>query len=155
MEPSAETPLSEQISSSFTIWLVSSLAGFSVFGFAVLMQWLIYDDWLHDHGPLRLVGSFLAGVLMFSSAWRWQFVVRRRRLEMLLRFETIHWMTDRIRNSLQAIECITYAASPEATEPVREAVDGIESVLREVLAEHSPALSGEPPHRTREAEQPL
>ena len=43
-------------------------------------------------------------------------------------------MNDRIRNSLQAIECVTYAADPQATESVRAAVDTIESVLQEVLA---------------------
>lgn len=48
-------------------------------------------------------------------------------------------MNDRIRNSLQAIECLTYAANPEATEPVRSAVNVIEGVLEEVLAEHHPA----------------
>lgn len=134
-----ETPLSKQIASDAAIWLISLFAGLAVFACAVFIQWLIYDDWLHDRGPLRIVGSVLAGVLMFVSAWRWQRVVRQRKLEMLRRFETIKWMTDRIRNSLQAIECLTYAASPEATEPVRNAVNVIEDVLDEVLAEHHPA----------------
>ena len=141
MSPKVETPLSRQIPSDIAIWLVSSLAGFFVFALAILLQWLIYDDWLHDRGPLRLVGSFLAGLLMFSSAWRWQTIARQRKLEMLRRFETIKWMTDRIRNALQAIECITYVASPDATEPVRNSVDVIEGVLREVLAEHRPSSS--------------
>jgi len=153
MNRKVETPLSRQIVSDITIWIVSLCAGFSAFGLAILIQWLIYDDWLHDRGPLRVVGSFLAGAVMFASAWRWQFVVRRRKLEMLQRFETIQWMTDRIRNSLQAIECITYAASPEATEPVRSAVDVIEGVLGEVLAEHHPAIAGTDSGRTQEVEQ--
>ena len=58
---------------------------------------------------------------------------------MLRRFETILGMNDRIRNALQIIECATYATNPEATEPVRDAVDAIEDVLREVLAETHPA----------------
>jgi len=153
MHPRVETPLSRQIVSDVTIWIVSVCAGLSVFALAILLQWLIYDDWLHDRGPLRLVGSFLAGAIMCASAWRWQFVVRRRKLEMLRRFETIKWMTDRIRNALQAIECITYAASRDATEPVRVAVDVIEGVLGEVLAEHHPAVSDSGPGRTREVEQ--
>lgn len=136
MHREVETPLPKQIASDVAIWLVSTLSGLSVFAFAIFIQWLIYDDWLHDRGPLRIVGSFLAGLLMFLSVWRWQLIVRQRQLEMLHRFETIKWMNDRIRNSLQAIECLTYAASPEATEPVRNAVNGIESVLNEVLAEH-------------------
>ncbi len=139
MQREVEIPLPEQIASDAAIWLVSLLAGLAVFVFAIFIQWLIYDDWLHDRGPLRIVGSFLAGVLMFLSIWRWQLVVRQHKLEMLRRFETIKWMNDRIRNSLQAIECLTYAADPEATEPVRNAVNVIETVLIEVLAEHHPA----------------
>lgn len=139
MHREAETPLPGQIVSDAVIWLISLLAGLCVFAFAIFIQWLIYDDWLHDRGPLRIVGSGLAGALMFLSSWRWQLVVRQRRLEMLQRFETIKWMNDRIRNSLQAIECLTYAANPEVTEPVRNAVNVITSVLNEVLAEHHPA----------------
>jgi hypothetical protein len=153
MQSKTETPLSRQIVSDLTIWLISLLAGLSVFAIAIFIQWLIYDDWLHDRGPLRVVGSFLAGALMFLSAWRWQLVVRQRKLEMLRRFETIKWMTDRIRNSLQAIECITYAASPAATEPVRNAVDVIEGVLGEVLAENRPTPSGDASHETRQFQQ--
>jgi hypothetical protein len=139
MQREVETPLPKQIASDVAIWLVSLLAGLTVFAFAIWIQWLIYDDWLHDRGPVRIVGSFLAGVLMFLSIWRWQLVVRQRKLDMLRRFETIKWMNDRIRNSLQAIECLTFAADPEATEPVRNAVNVIESVLDDVLAEHHAA----------------
>jgi hypothetical protein len=152
MQTKAETPLSRQISSDVTIWLISLCAGFSVLALAILLQWLIYDDWLHDRGPVRVVGSILAGVLTATSVWRWQFGVRQRKLEMLRRFETIKWMTDRIRNSLQAIECITYAASREATEPVREAVDVIEGVLGEVLAENHPTVPENGSGQTPEVE---
>jgi uncharacterized membrane protein len=127
-------PLTRHISSPPAIWVVSLASGVTVFGLAVFFQWLIYDDWLHDSGPLRLVGSLLAGALMFAIAFRWQVAIRQRRLEMLHRFETIRWMNDRIRNSLQAIECVTYASAPDATGQVRVAVDTIESVLQEVLA---------------------
>jgi len=153
MQPNPETPLSRQIVSDFTIWLVSILAGIFVFAVAIFIQWLIYNDWLHDHGPVRVVGSSLAGALTFIGTWRWQMIVRRRKLEMLHRLETIKWMTDRIRNSLQAIECITYAASPEATEPVRDAVDVIERVLNDVLAENHPADLKDRQPGAREAEQ--
>ena len=44
-------------------------------------------------------------------------------------------MNDRIRNSLQAIELVVYATNPHVTDPVKEAVDTIESVLQEVLVE--------------------
>jgi hypothetical protein len=61
---------------------------------------------------------------------------------MLQRFETIAWMNDRIRNALQAIQFVDYAANPHATESVRDAADVIDSVLREVLSEaHSKSNS--------------
>jgi hypothetical protein len=51
---------------------------------------------------------------------------------MLLRFETIARMNDRVRNALQTIECVTYLSDPEATQPVREAVEVIDDVLQDV-----------------------
>lgn len=147
----ADPPLSRQIASDIRIWLVSVLCAIAVFGIAIFMQWLIYDDWLHDKGPLRIVGSLLAGGLTFAVAVRWQFAIRWRKVEMLRRFEFIKWMNDRIRNSLQAIECVTYAADPQATESVRSAVDAIEEVLHEVLAESHPEPPANVP-RTRAEE---
>lgn len=139
MKPKATPPLARQIASDIRIWLLSVLCAVVVFGGAIFMQWLIYDDWLHDQGPVRIVGSLLAGGLTFAVAVRWQFAIRWRKVEMLRRFESIKWMNDRIRNSLQAIACVTYAADPEATESVRSAVDAIEQVLQEVLADSHPA----------------
>jgi uncharacterized membrane protein len=144
MKPKADLPLSRQIASEMTIWLLSALCAVVVFAIAIFMQWLIYDDWLHDKGPIRIVGSLLAAGLTFAVAVRWQFAIRWRKVEMLRRFEYIKWMTDRIRNSLQAIECITYAADPGATESVRTAVDAIEEVLHEVLADSHPAPAATP-----------
>lgn len=144
MKPRPDPPLSRQIASDIRIWLISVLCAVVVFGVAIFMQWLIYDDWLHDKGPVRIVGSVLAGGLSFAIAVRWQFAVRWRRIEMLHRFESIKWMTDRIRNSLQAIECVTYVANPHATDSVRSAVDAIEAVLHEVLAESGPATGRAP-----------
>ncbi len=139
MKPAADPPLYRQIASDIRIWLLSVFCAVAVFGIAVFLQWLIYDDWLHDKGPLRVVGSILAGGLAFAIAFRWQWADRWSKVEMLRRFESIKWMNDRVRNSLQAIECITYAADPQATESVRNAVDAIEDVLHEVLAESHPA----------------
>jgi hypothetical protein len=140
MTPKADLPLPRQIASDVKIWLLSVAAAIAVFTIAISVQWLIYDDWMHDKGPLRVVGSILAAGLGFAIAARWQLSVRWRKVEMLHRFETIKWMNDRIRNSLQAIECVTYAANPHATESVRSAVDAIEAVLHEVLVESHPAL---------------
>lgn len=139
MKVKCELPLSSQISSETSVWLLSFLAGFIAFTGAILLQWLIYDDWLHRSGPLRLVGSFVACALTFVFVYRWQMIVRKRKLEMLRRFERIRWMNDRIRNSLQAIECLVYATNPQVTDSVRAAVDAIEVVLREVLVEAQPS----------------
>ncbi len=143
MKRRAETPLEQQISSPGAIVFAAIVSGLAVLGFVVVLQWIIYDNWLHQAG-LRLTGSVVAGVLTSMFAYRWQWAVRQQKLDMLRRFETILGMNDRIRNALQIIECATYATNPEATEPVRDAVDAIEDVLREVLADAHPA----PPEAT-------
>jgi hypothetical protein len=143
MRSKTELPLSRQIFSLRAIWVFSLASGLAVSVIAIFFQWLIYDDWMHRSGPLRLVGSALAGLLTLLLAFRWQIAIRDRKLEMLRRFETIKRMNDRVRNALQAIECVTYATNPEATDPVRNAIDGIESILHEVLVETRPAL----PHK--------
>ena len=147
MKPKADLHLSRQIASDVKIWLLSVAAALTVFGIAIFIQWLIYDDWMHDKGPLRVVGSILAAGLAFVIALRWQLSARWRKVELLRRFESIKWMNDRIRNSLQAIECVTYAANPHATESVRSAVDAIEDVLHEVLVESHPAAQPTPVKR--------
>jgi hypothetical protein len=139
MKRKAVPPLSRQITSDVAIWLASVAAGLAVFALAIFLQWLIYDDWMHRSGPLRIVGSALAGILTCFAIHRWQVSVRLRRIEMLRRFETIKWMNDRIRNALQAIACLTYAHDPGATESVRSSVDAIEDVLNEVLIEAHPS----------------
>ncbi len=139
MQRRTSLPLSRQITSDITIWLCSFTAGLAVFALAIFLQWLIYNDWMHRGGPLRIVGSALAAVLTFIVALRWQSAIRERKIEMLRRFETIKWMNDRIRNALQAIECVTYAADPKATDSVRSAVDAIEDILHEVLIDAHPS----------------
>lgn len=131
----SQTPPARQIPSHAAILLVSFLSGLGVFASAILLQWLIYDDWLHDNGPLRLVGSALAFVLTSGFVLRWQEAKRREKIAVLQRLETIRWMNDRIRNSLQAIECVVFANHQHVTDPVRDAVDSIERVLEEMLNE--------------------
>lgn len=113
----------------------SIVSGLAVFLFAVVLQWFIYDDWMHRNGPLRLVGGALASALTSAFVCQWQLGQREKKIENLRRFERIKWMNDRIRNSLQAIECVVYATNRHVTDPVRDAVDTIESVLQEVLVE--------------------
>lgn len=119
------------------------MCGLGVFFIAICLQWLVYDDWLHKSGPLRIVGSAVAFFLTFVFVFRWQLAARTRKIETLHRFETIRWMNDRIRNSLQAIECLVYASNPHVTDPVKEAVDTIEKVLDEVLSTARPETSAE------------
>jgi len=130
-----KTTSTRPISSRAKIVLVSLGASVCVLAGSLLAQWLIYDDWLHRTGPLRIVGTCIATAVTFIFAMRWQMAIRERQLEMVRRMEMILRMNDRIRNALQAIECITYVAQPEATESVRQSVNVIDGVLREVLAE--------------------
>ena len=122
------------------IHLLSLLLGCVVFAIALVLQWLVYDDWMHWGGPLRIVGSTLAGVLTFVLSSHWQFDRRRQRVDMLRRFETIASMTDRIRNALQAIQFVDYATSSHATDSVRNSVGVIDNVLREMLCTAHPVL---------------
>jgi|SRR5579872_220967 hypothetical protein len=120
--------------SGVRIFLLSLLASSCVLAASLFIQWFVYDDWLHQTGPLRIVGTSIAAAVTFAFVLRWQYAVREKQREMVRRFEMISRMNDRIRNALQAIECLTYLSQPEATEPVRQAVDTIDGVLREVLA---------------------
>lgn len=133
------------LSSPLRMVLFSFLASFCVLAASLLIQWLVYEDWLHRTGPLRIVGTSIATVVTFAFVLRWQYAVRRNQREMLRRFEMILRMNDRIRNSLQAIACVTYLSQPEATESVRQAAQEIDGVLREVLQNTGPTPSWLPP----------
>lgn len=148
---------SRQIASQATILLKSLIAGGAVLTATLLIQWLVYDDWMHWKGPLRVVGSILAGFLTFLWCSHWQVVRRRRQIEMLQRLQTIAWMNDRIRNALQAIECVDYEANSRATESVRDAVSVIDRVLSEVLSEAHPLAPPQTvqPRATRMAQRDL
>lgn len=130
-------PSKRLITSTTTIFLLSLAASSLVLAASLVIQWLVYDDWLHRTGPLRIVGTCIAAVVTFGFVLRWQLAVREKQQEMMRRFEAISHMNDRIRNSLQAIECVTYLSQPEATDSVRQAVDAIDVVLREALADAS------------------
>jgi len=106
----------------------------------LLSQWLVYDDWLHRNGPLRIIGTVVSALLTFLFVHHWQSLERERQIDTVERFEKIAFMNDRIRNSLQAIECVTFVAQPQATEAVQDAVNAIDRVLGEVLAEMGPAI---------------
>lgn len=129
-----------QVRSNKALWLSSIGAGVAVFGLALWLQWLIYDDWMHWKGPLRMVGSAVAGVLTALFTHRWQRVARQREMERRRRLEAIQRVNDQVRNSLQAIECVTYAHDPQTTYHVRTAIDAIEQTLQEALPDAHTAL---------------
>lgn len=121
--------------SKFRIVIYSLLSSWSVLVFSLALQWFIYKDWLHDPGPVRIIGTVLACFTTFLLVWQWQEGIRQRTLETQRRLEIIRQMNDRIRNALQAIECVTYAQDRAATRDVSEAVDAIDAALRGVTLE--------------------
>lgn len=139
VQPTARELLAE--SSDASIWFYSVASGVLTLGAAIFLQWLVYDDWLHEAG-LRLTGSILAGICLGSMVFRSLWHAREKRRRMLELLESIRWTNDRIRNSLQAIECVTYAASPEITADVKNAVDAIEGILNDLLASPDSQMAG-------------
>ncbi len=121
------------------IILISATSGLMVAFIVLVSQWLVYDDLLHRPGSLRLIGTVVSGALTFLFVHRWQCLQRERQIETVQRFERNSFMNDRIRNSLMAIECVTYIAQPQATEAVQDAVRAIDRVLGEVLLEMRPS----------------
>ena len=67
--------------SVFRVCLYSFLASCSVSIGSFILQWYIYDDWLHETGPFRFVGTALAAVVTFFFVWRWQEGIRRKTAE--------------------------------------------------------------------------
>ena len=120
--------------SAIRIAVYCFLSSCSVALVSLTLQWLIYKDWLHDVGPVRLVGTVLAALTTFFLVWHWQEGIRQRRVDTQRRLQIIAQMNDRIRNALQAIECITYIED-KSTVAVRQAVDTIDDALRGVVTD--------------------
>lgn len=121
------------------MFLRSFAASLFVVVVSLFMQWVVYDDWLHRTG-LRIVGTCIAAIVTFFFTLRWQYAVLVNERKMVRQFAMISHMNDRIRNALQAIECVTYVSSPDATGAVRKEVDAIDRVLREVLEGTEPVV---------------
>jgi hypothetical protein len=136
------TQTSPQTSATGRIFVYSVVASFSVLAVALVMQWLIYRDWMHEAGPLRIVGTSIAALVTFAFVLNWQLGLRQRQLETLLRFRRIAEMNDRIRNALQAIECLVFVSDRQAIEGIREAVNRIEAELTGVVEETRPLPAG-------------
>lgn len=127
--------------SKHRILIYSIAASFSVLLVSMALQWLVYDDWLHQTGPFHVIGSSLAAVMTFVFVLRWFLAARERSVEAQRRFAIIAEANDRIRNKLQAIECLTYASdslNEGLTEAVHEAIDGIDAALRGMVEDSTP-----------------
>lgn len=122
--------------------LYSLLASSFVLIVSLIIQWIVYDDWLHRTGPLRIVGTCIAALVTFGAVLYWQHGIEQRQREMIRRVEMVLHMNDRIRNALQAIQCITYLSRPEETEAVRQSVNNIDTVLREILDDSTLSMRG-------------
>lgn len=129
-------PLSDPLSTT-QIVLFSLLTSFFVLIVSLLVQKLVYGDWLHQTGPLRIVGTTIAAVITFIFVFNWQAGLRQRRLDALRRFEVIAEMNDRIRNALQVIECVTYISNGQTVQELCDAVDSIDKALQGMVAESS------------------
>ena len=126
----------------------SILASFSVLLVSFALQWLVYDDWLHQTGPVHVIGSALAAAITFIFVLRWFRGAHERALEARRRFEIIAQANDRIRNQLQAIECLTYASDDGLAGSVREAIDGIDAALRGMVETSQDRESSKPSPKT-------
>jgi len=125
------------------------LSSFLVVGVSLLVEVLVYRDWLHRTGPLRLVGSTIAAVIAFIAVQHWLNEAKRKQADALRRFQIIAQMNDSIRKSLQKIERISYASNAQATEAIRDAVAAIDAVLVGLVSQ-SKVATGVPPKEVQQ-----
>lgn len=121
--------------------MYSFVASFSVLLVSTALQWVIYDDWLHETGPVRIVGATLASIVTFAFVLHWLRVERQRHIEARRRFQIIAEMNDRIRNKVQAIACARYASDEKLASDIRNAVDAIDEALKGVTEDASESLN--------------
>jgi ABC-type multidrug transport system fused ATPase/permease subunit len=141
-------------SSTAHILVYSLLTSFSVLIVSFVLQWMVYRDWLRQTGPLHVIGTTIAAMVTFVFVYKWQSTTRERYEEALRRFQTIAEMNDRIRNALQAIECISFVNNNDATDAVRESMQNIDVALRGILAETRPISSPAEKTSSRAAGRP-
>lgn len=133
--------------------ILAALASSFVFLTSAVLQWAIYDDWMHRTGPFRLVGTSIAAVLTFWYLCKWMLAERARQTELLRRLEVIAEMNDRIRNAVQGIAFTSYVQQPEEAEHVRQAIETIDHALRGVIETLTPAKVQPQAGRTKAAAQ--
>ncbi len=127
------------LSSTAGMIAYSLACSFFVLIVALLLQVLVYDDWLHDTGPIRVIGTTVASLVTFGFVLHWQKGLRRQQEEAYRRFAVIAEANDRIRNQLQAIEFLLYRAEQASTKELAAAVDLIDDALHGLIAEARPS----------------
>ncbi len=119
-----------KLRSKLRIWLSALLISIVVFGFALAIQWTIYDRYLHEAG-IRVVGSAIAACVSVVLIVSLGILERNQRLREIQRLETIALLNHHIRNALQAI--VSSSGSSNSTDTIRSSVERIEWALGEVL----------------------
>jgi predicted type IV restriction endonuclease len=133
-----------KITSKRRIVAYAFAVSFSVLLVSAALQWIVYDDWLHETGPLRVIGSILASVVTFAFVLNWFRTERQRQIEAQRRFRIIAEMNDRIRNKVQLIACVRYAFDEKLTDDIRHAVEAIDAALNGVIADAGKTLDRPP-----------
>ena len=122
------------VPSSVEVWGWAIAAALCTSTILLLTQWLVYIVWLQQEG-FRLVSPIGAGLITGFLTYRLKSDLRQRKLRIVRRLEVIAELNHHIRNSLQVLSYQSFAADKAAAERLREAVDRIEWVLRELLPE--------------------
>lgn len=120
-----------RLPSSLRIFLFALGASSLVFTASLGLQWLVYEDLSLRTGQWRITGTSMASILTFLFLYRWQLAERERLRQIQQRLDVIRQMNDKIRNALQIIDVTSYLSQPDAAAPIREAVDVIDTALRE------------------------
>ncbi len=121
---------SPALRSNSRIWAFALVVSALVFGFALGLQWIVYDRYLHENG-IRIVGSAIAAAVSVLLVLVLETSARNQRLREIKRLETIALLNHHIRNALQAI--VSSSGSTNSTDTIRTSVERIEWALGEVL----------------------
>lgn len=115
------------------IVVLALITAVTVLIIGLALQWLIYVHWMRESGSVRIVGTLIASAVTFAFVFHWQDQLRQRHAEMIRRFQLVADLNDQVRNALQVIDCSLYAANPEIADQVNDALDRIDSALRDAL----------------------
>jgi uncharacterized membrane protein len=135
-----------RVHSPFKIWLSAIFISIVVFFLALVIQWTIYDRYLHEAG-IRVVGSAIAACVSIVLVLVLRTSARNQRLREVQRLETIALLNHHIRNALQAI--VSSSGATNSTDTIRTAVERIEWALGEVLTD----IQHPSEHRSSQARQ--